>query len=290
MLGGLVLIRVISMRFLSIANIVLLSAAVAGAVGCGSSEPTGVGDATDNVAPLSEATAVIASANDAELTPYVPPEPTPPEGGWVLPATPDPQLPYIDEYEPTRPEPSPPELLVRNAAIIVSGRIVEVMPSQWNTFDQRRPSNPWSAVPFEATIITPVVIELDGSVIIDNVSLGLEPGTQLTFAASGGQVEKDRIRDLTIPPYTVGKTMLLILVERTGDVGGEWNNAMPEGIGTVWAPMLTYELTPDGNARSYAGDESASELIASLLEAASAVATPAGQPAPSATSEATQTP
>lgn len=190
-------------RISDVVMIVAMMLSLAFASACGEDElsqpkagmqPSGTAIATPTYDP-----------NEHDLTPTITP-PAKDHGPTPSISTPTAQEPYISNVGVTfGPEPTAREL-VQSAGLFIKGRVVEIIPAQWTTPDGRRPDNPYRENPETIYIITPVVIELDGSPIISRVPEDV-PDRQIVVAAYGGQIGQERSRStIRLKPSRLGKT------------------------------------------------------------------------------------
>jgi hypothetical protein len=107
--------------------------------------------------------------------PGTPPPPAP------LPTT-DPSAPFDLVVQARRA--SSPQFVARQAEVIVTGTVRQVMPARWTTVNGQRPSNPHALT---ESIFTPVLIEVE-------TYLKGQQQLQLLLYAPGGRVGQDVIR------------------------------------------------------------------------------------------------
>jgi hypothetical protein len=166
----------------------------------------------------------------------------------------------------------PPEQLVELSHLIVKGRVVAILPARWTTPDGKPPDDLDTAMDrWDATIITPVVIELDETPIVSRVSSDLPidlTSQRIVLAAFGGQVGSVRV-ETNVPEarFALGEHVLVML--RSYNAFGV-KTLVPTDEGLAWYVWHKYVLTTDGMAQSYDGyvSESAAELTASIRDAA----------------------
>lgn len=150
--------------------------------------------------------------NEFNLTPTITPPPKeqgPPPPQW----TPEPSSPYGQGVHVDFGPPPSVEQLVQGRVLIITGRVIRLLPAQWTTPDAQRPSNPFAENPEQTTIITPVIVELDAPPLVDRFDTTLSGGQQLAVAAFGGQVGEDSVT--TNDPsqhFSTGERVLLVLV------------------------------------------------------------------------------
>ncbi len=166
----------------------------------------------------------------------------------------------------------PAAYLVDDARLVISGHVVEILPAQWTTCDGATPRDPEAVLnDLKATIITPIVIQMDGPPIVNRVSLRLpidiESGV-IVIAALGGRVGEVQV-DTNSPSerFVAGEHVLVVLV--SSDTAGV-KQLVPTSAGLAWSVSHKYVLTPDGEALSYDGfvSELAADIIDRILEAA----------------------
>lgn len=149
--------------------------------------------------------------------------------------------------------------------LIVTGRVVEALPAQWTTVDGKRPDNPNEVVPQMATIVTPFIIPLDGSPIVNRTSESLASG-QIIALINGGIVGDDSVTiHLPWMRLTVGERVLITL-----DANPTWLN--PPGPimtsdGPGWWFTMKWTLTEDGQAVAYFETRDTADVVAEFREA-----------------------
>lgn len=167
--------------------------------------------------------------------------------------------------------PIPATYLVDDAHLVVSGQVVDILPAQWTTDDGAPPEPEAALNNFEATIITPVVIRLDGPPLVNRVSFELPidvASDTIVLAALGGRVGEVQV-DTNSPNEQFEKGEHVLVVLRSFDSAGI-TQLVPTAMGLAWAVSHKYVLTPDDEALSYDGyvSEPAADLINRLVEAA----------------------
>jgi hypothetical protein len=213
--------------------------------------------------------------------PTSPGEPTPPDESLITPEpTPQPSDPFTLVRETDPGPPFTPQELVRNFELIVTGRVVEILPAQWTTPDGSRPENPWVSVPSEFIIITPVIVELDGPPVMNRVPPGLPidlPGilasNRVVVAQWGGTVQRDdgttdgMRTDGWSQHFQFGDHVLIALKSTR-----EGRPALPQTpAGPGWTVGEKYEISEDGTAVTMADVGPVSlpihELVAAIARA-----------------------
>jgi hypothetical protein len=184
-----------------------------------------------------------------------------------LPPTPVPSDPMVLTLSVTLGPPLPPETLVQRYGTIVTGTIVEALPSQWTTPDGQRPENPWESVPGTFTIITPYVLELDGTLALNLLGADLSTG-RVVIATEGGQVGQDVVRsNAPSEQLAVGQRVLVALTNEYGH-NEDIEILFPTPAGLAWSIASKYVITDDGMAVNHAGSQPLAELVAAILTAA----------------------
>lgn len=151
--------------------------------------------------------------------------------------------------------------------LIVAGTVVDILPAHWTTPDFQRPSNPWETNIEETTIITPVVIQVDLPVLVNEADIDLSAG-QLVLAAYGGSVGEDEVvTNSSDQRFEPGERVLLGLTDRPHH---SWENRrfFPTPLGPAWNVGIKWTLNDDGTALLAFWDavpQPTEELIADIL-------------------------
>lgn len=190
----------------------------------------------------------------------------------------------------------PASLLIADAHLAITGRVVEILPARWSTADRQRPADPYAAFSNgEAAIFTPAVITLDGPPLVNRVSLelpiGLDSGA-VVVALPGGIVGPDSwVVHLPDGKLSVGERVLIVL--NHFGIGYRPDQLVPTEQGLAWSFVdPVYELTDTGMAVSYANHpdgpiaQPTDQLIADILAAAAQLPTINPTPPVVPTSEA----
>jgi hypothetical protein len=148
-------------------------------------------------------------------------------------------------------EPFPIET-VEQTHLIIQGTVVNILPARWTTPDGTRPVDPSRAVESrEATIITPVVVQLTGPPIVDrrppDLPIDVSSG-EVVIAALGGQVGLDSIRtDDWSQLFEVGDVVLVGLTSVSPDRAA---GLIPTERGPAWSVAFKFDVTTDGRAQA----------------------------------------
>jgi hypothetical protein len=200
------------------------------------------------------------------------PKPTPTYDPHELHVTPDPDVHQPDETEefgPTEYVPDadvpihihddvhfgpPPtvEEVFHGAPLVVSGRVVEVLPAQWTTPDGKRPENPWTT---GYHIITPAVIELDRPPIVDHAKLEIldvdfdgAAGERVVVAVRGGQIGDD-LTTTTDPSQQLDVgTQVILRLSIHPHLQGDIQRRYETPYGPAWNVNYKFLITDDGEA------------------------------------------
>ncbi len=257
------MIRRICLRFLislSVGAALLLSASACGEMG------------TDQSTSVSAALATMGPTPAKIETPNLPPgfTPTP-----VSPPDANQPFGYMENVTIAPGETPTPESIVKSWGLVIVGRVVAIRPSEWTTLDKKRPANPFESVPRgENTIITPVVIELEGAPITNRFS-NTSPNNQVVVALFGGAVGRDEVKsnDPRYGAFEVGQRVLLGLsdksYERNAIAGGD--APYQTAAGPAWTVGIRYLLTEDGKAvpaNPFGEAQNSADFISSLSSAA----------------------
>jgi hypothetical protein len=177
------------------------------------------------------------------------------------------------------------EILVERIHLIVQGTVIAILPGRWTTEDGSRPVDPGLTTGNrEATIITPVVVQLDGPPIVNRLppESPLAPVTgTVVLAALGGQVGQDCFDpDDHKAYYEVGERVLVGLTHTAYD---RPSVLVPTEAGLAWSVSFKYTLTVEGQAVLPPRPDGplsipTAELIANLVAAAGNL--PAVNPTP----------
>jgi hypothetical protein len=205
--------------------------------------------------------------------PYIP--------GTVTPAIPSTPVP-TPTFDLSTPDPSEPYHVAITSSLVaveplplnyfetdqlfVTGRVVELLPARWTTPDGSRPVNPREVVPDVVTIVTPIVLELDGPPVVSLVPVDLSSG-RIVILIHGGHVGGDSVtEDVYWHQYTVGERVFVALTAK--QIGNKPGGLVPTEAGPGWWIGGKWTLTDDGQAVSYWGSQPAAALIAAFQEAA----------------------
>ena len=247
-------------RFMAAACVAVIVLASA----CGTAEPSPVGRQGAAPSPTYD-------PNEFALTPIIPlptkgphlspvPEPTPnPNGGNTFGVS-----------VAFGPPPSA-EQFAQSYGLIVSGRVVQILPAQWTTPDGKRPADLSSnSVPATYAIITPVIVKLDGAPLVNSLGADVTSG-EIVAATFGGQVDKDVVTTNDPSQHLeVGQHILLGLSDHPYPrTVGQARYATPAGLS--WNVGMAYTLTEDGKAIPpipSAQAVSAADFIAGIINAA----------------------
>jgi hypothetical protein len=124
--------------------------------------------------------------------------------------------------------------------LIVTGKVVDVLPPQWTTPSGQRPANLLQMVPEPFTIITPVVIELDAAPILNSFG-PLVDSRQITIATERGQVGKNSV-DFG-PEFKMDEHVLVMLSYFREFGGGFGRFLTPRGL--AWNLNAKYQIYGD---------------------------------------------
>lgn len=167
----------------------------------------------------------------------------------------------------------PPSLLVKSAHLIVTGTVVDILPGRWTTLNGARPTDPAAAFNRgEATIVTPVVVQLSGDPIVNRVgdaSVSTLESGRVVIAAFGGTAPPDAIivRD-GLDHYELGERVLVVL---NGFGGGfRPDGLVPTEAGLAWSVYAKYTIGDSGELLPANGGEQErfDVFVAQLAEAA----------------------
>ena len=253
----------ICLRFLisfSVGAALLLSASACGKMG------------TDQSTSVSAALATMVSTPAKIETPDLPPGFTP-----TPLSSPDPNQPfgYMENVTIAPGQMPTPESIVKSWGLVIVGRVVEIRPSEWTTPDKKRPVNPFESVPRdENTIITPVVIELEGVPITSRYS-NTTSNKQVVVALFGGVVGRDEVKsnDPRYGAFEVGQRVLLGLSDKSFERNTIANGDAPyqTAAGPAWTVGIRYLLTEDGKAvpaNPFGETQNSADFISSIRSAA----------------------
>jgi hypothetical protein len=177
-----------------------------------------------------------------------------------------------------------PEIVVRFSDLIVTGRVVEILPAQWTTADGKRPANPWvSSSTHGDTIITPVVVETDEPPLLDRVGADISAGQRVVIAAHGGRVGGDVV-ETNVPTYQFTASERVLVGLNNQPLMGNGVAPYHTAVGPAWPVVLKYVLTDDGQAVSanpYNAPQDAAAFIEGIRQVAQSAppeATPTARP------------
>ncbi|HMM42414.1 MAG TPA: hypothetical protein PKA95_10970 [Thermomicrobiales bacterium] len=149
--------------------------------------------------------------------------------------------------------------------LIVTGHVVEMLPTRWTTADGTRPANPHEGVPQTTTIVTPFVVSLDGPPLLNRTSESLDTG-QVVALINGGIVGDDSLTiHLPWMELAIGERVLITL-----DANPTWLNPpgpVATSKGPGWWLTMKWTLTDDGQAVSYLETRDATEVEAEFRAA-----------------------
>ena len=206
----------------------------------------------------------VAQPNPSSPTLLITPVPTPDKEEPPFPdepvPEPEPNEPINVSMEVALAPSSSPEELIALSDLIVTGTVAEILPPFWTTADGKRPSNPWAVgvVPDRYTILTPVVLELDGtlSLVLSNAAI---EDQAIIIVAEGGRVGEDSVRS-SAPwdQFAVGERVLVALSDGYPYTPNT-ESSFVAGKGSSWRPIAKYSLTQDGFAVTYDSEKPATE-------------------------------
>jgi hypothetical protein len=143
---------------------------------------------------------------------------------------------------------TPPEFFGHYSTLVVTGHVTQILPAQWATQDGKPPADPVAAAQSDSlhSIITPVVITLDGPPVVDHA--GFNPAQKtIVVSQPGGTVGM-----LTVTTsghaiiFELGERVLVALNELPGSNGTL--RLIPTPAGLAWDVAGKYPITADGNA------------------------------------------
>lgn len=244
----------------------ILCASLGMTTGCGEADPTrSQGNETTSAQELGAAPTPMVDPNDRGATPHVPLEKDPIRQPPAPPfATPEPSAPWVVGVSASPLPPSPPNTLPNSFPIIVTGRVVVILPARWTTPDGMRPANPHATAPSKDTIVTPVVIEVDAP-LVNRAPVDLGRGRRLVLINEGGEIGQDRLQ--TAYPwqqFALNEHVLVAATPRRVGYGEGPDTPVPTEAGPGFWTGMKYVLTDAGEAVSYAGIQPAHEVIAAI--------------------------
>lgn len=197
----------------------------------------------------------------------------------------DPDQPIQVDEDSARPPPGPSEELAARGELVLTARVVEVLPSRWTTPDGSRPKPCLQYAPFgywlgspEVEIVTPVIVEFDGKFIGGDFELlrafyisEINLGDQLALTVAGGEIDGDEFTNDRYghSPYAVGDEVVLSLVAYRPIPNQTWGYGVPwhRALGTAWIPVMKWTVSDTGVAvADYNGSDPAELLLADLLD------------------------
>lgn len=173
----------------------------------------------------------------------------------LIEATPNANVPISISTTVDFAPPPTAEQIVDWYGLIVTGHVVEVLPSQWSTPDRKRPANAYEALARkDFVIITPVVVEIDSPAIVNRYNANVSPNApdpahrRVVLATLGGDVGQDRWEvDDPTQRFVVGERVLVALTNRPKfKADHEEQYATPAGLS--WSVGMKWVLTSDGQA------------------------------------------
>jgi len=212
------------------------------------------------------------------VTPAIPitPEPEPTTEPYVL-SDHDP-LVWVMEPLVVREEDSA-EAVLMQSPVVVEGKVVEILPSRWTTPDGVRPKEGRRVVPDLYTIVTPIILQLQGMPLV-NLANDPVATDSVVLVLVGGKVGEDSL-EFNDPrnAITLDEHILVAINAGHWQVTSGVGN-FPTERGPGWWISHKWSITDDGNAVSYWSTRPFDELASELRNAAKDIGQPVESPTP----------